>query len=144
MCGAMGEHSIYRELAPIYRDVWDWDIVLLHGDVKVVGNSSCHIDGCAWKVSGADCQCGDGPLISSPVVDRHGRRLNGNPYVAGKRCRDGAIYLDACSGSEIPVLSGKIYRLNGPRGYHPNYAPGSIWLVYRDMLSKLLSSIFRN
>ena len=127
------ESAIYREPSPIYKDVWDWDIVLVHGDVKIIGNANEHLDGCAWKSYGAKCRCGEGPLLSSPVLDKNGRRLSdGAPYSALPETGDGKIYLDAGHGSEIPVMSGKTYRLNGPRGHHDGYAPGSIWLVYAD------------
>ena len=121
----------YREPAPIYKDVWDWDIVLVHGDVKIIGNSHEHIDGCAWQAFGAKCRCGDGPLLSSPVVDKNGRPLSdGSPYSILPQTGEGAIYLDAGPGSAIPVMSGKTYRLNGPRGHHDAFAPGSIFLIY--------------
>lgn len=146
--------NAYREHVPIYEDVWDWDIVLVHGNVKVIGTSFSHLDHCAWKEYGANCRCGEGPKLSSPVVDKNGRQLSdGAPYSVEPKTGDGKLYIDAGPGSEIPVMSGKTYRLNGPRGHHDGFAPGSIWVVYAEpeptpepdptLLDRLFSWIWR-
>ena len=123
----------YRENEPIYREVWDWDIILVHGDVKIIGRGHDHLDRCGYAEYGVSCSCGKEPKLSSPVVDENGRRLqDGAAYSAEPATGDGRRLLEACDGTEINVMSGKTYRLRGERGHHDGYAPGSIWHVYAE------------
>lgn len=123
----------YREPEPVYREVWDWDVVILHGDVKVIGASAGHLDHCAWETWGAKCSCGEGPRLSSPVVDANGRKLMEGGY-KGDETGEARALLGLDDGSLVPVMSGKTYRLCGPRRWqgHDSFALSSIWRVYAE------------
>lgn len=121
----------YREHEPVYRDVWDWDIVLVHGDVKIVGRILGHVDGCVYQEYGAKCQCQDGPILSSPVLDCFGKRIVDSPYSGKPVTGEARPLLCVGEGTEITVMSGKTYRLRGPRKEDSaGYSAGSIWRVY--------------
>jgi len=120
----------YREQAQIYRDVWEWDIVLVNGDVKIIGRTHDHLDNCI-QVGEYSCGCSfDTPKLSSPVVDGLGKRLEESAYSGEPTTGEALHLLDAGTGSQIPVLSGKTYRLNGPRTHHSSFTVSSIWNVY--------------
>lgn len=124
--------DVYREPELVYRDIWEWDIITIHGAVNVMGRNHSHLDDCVWELYGAKCSC-DEPKISSPVVDKNGRQLEEGWY-RGDATGEARVLLGVEDGSLIPVKSGKVYRLRGPRkveGYD-SYAPASIWLVYAE------------
>lgn len=128
----------YREPAPLYQDIWEWDIVIVHGDVKIIGRNNIHIDHCAYLTYGArPCGCEfEKAKTSSPIV-RFGRRLVDSPYKGEPVTGDARPLLTAKDGTTISVLSGKTYRLNGPRATHKTFSPGSIWKVYAEADAEL-------
>lgn len=119
----------YRQQVSLYQDVWDWDIILLHGDVNII----CMATGCLWEDDiHHDCDCMEKPRLSSPVLDRFGKRMEEGSYKGDELTGEARPLLDVWPGSEIPVMSGKTYRLNGPRKSHDGFSSGSIWLVYAE------------
>ncbi len=122
----------YREPEPIFSELREWDVLLVHDDVKFIGMSHEHVDRC-YHEDGFECDCHKKPRMSSPVVDRFGRRLSQDPWTP-EAPGDGRALLDVRPGSEVPVLSGKLYRLVGPRrtvGYD-SWASASIFHVYAE------------
>jgi hypothetical protein len=135
--------SVYREAVPVFEDVRDWDVVIVHGSVRIVGWVGSHLSGCPWEEFGRKCWCFKHARFSSPVVDSYGRELEVQPY-RGSPVTDAARHLLSLGpGSEIRVLSGKTYRLVGPRR-GPGRFPGdytdlgdpladrSIWIIYME------------
>lgn len=124
----------YREPAQKHVDVYEWDIVLAHGAVRVVGLSTEHLDNCRYQTWGAPCGCRDGkPRVSSPVVCANTRRVLKEIWFSGDPTTgEGRHLLDVGPGSTIPVMSGKSYRLVGERKVegHQGFASGSIFRVY--------------
>ena len=124
----------YRENEPVYQDIWEWDIVLLYGRVKLIGHTYAHLDRCVYNQFGAKCQCMmESPKLTSDLVDKNGRPFQ-DGHLEGQETGEARVLLGVGEGSEVPVLSGKIYRLKGPRkieGYD-SYAPLSIWCVYAE------------
>lgn len=125
----------YRDENPVYQDIWEWDLVIVHGDVKIIGRNHVHLDHCAFREFGAsNCGCDfDQRKVSSPILDRFGKRMRDAPYHGDPVTGDARPLLDAGHGTEIPVMSGKTYRLNGPRRTEQDsYTSGSIWGVYAE------------
>lgn len=115
----------YRAVAITYSDVWEWDIILVHGDVKIVGRNYAHLNNCALSF-GASCTCGYGePKMTSPILTDLGKRLHEDMYepLGPEGTGEAHYLLDAKDGDVVPVLSGKTYRLCGPRVP----SDGSIW-----------------
>lgn len=122
----------YRDEALHEVEVWDWDVVLMHGTVRVVGMSHEHLKNCA-KQYGGGCRCGENARISSPVVCPQTRQVLKESWWEDQMTTGSARHLlEAKEGTVIPVSSGKVYRLVGPRKVegHDNLAYGSIWRVY--------------
>lgn len=114
-----------------YLDIWDWDIIVFADhSVRILGVSSeCAIHQEDSFLHGR-CNCPpDRPRMSSPVV-KHGVPLK----ESFRREATGAArhLLEAREGTEICVLSGKTYRLCGPRVPEPQPSGMSIWDFYRD------------
>lgn len=124
----------YRENEPIYQDIWEWDIIMLHGVVKLIGHTYAHLDHCVYNEFGAKCQCMKGlPKLTSDLVDKNGRPFEEGRW-EGQETGEARALLGVEEGDELPVLSGKVYRLKGPRkavGYD-SYAPASIWHIYAE------------
>ena len=68
--------------------------------------------------------------MSSPVVDEYKRPLKEAPYYPWTGVAQ--HLLSVTDGSLLPVMSGKSYRLNGPRVSHEGFHGASIWKVYAD------------
>lgn len=120
--------SPHREPTPPYQDVWDWDIVLVHGQVKILGFTT----ECLWRGEAhPGCDCKDSLKVSSSVLDRFGKPLEDSPF-RGDPVTGAARPLLACGpDSQLRVKSGKTYRLCGERKYHEGaFGSGSIWRVY--------------
>ena len=120
----------YREHVPKYTDVWDWDIILFYGMIKIVGFTTDHLDHCASQTFGAKCKCNTGSKISSPVM-RYGKQLEQDFYDENKP-GDGRLLLEAKDGMVLQVRSGKAYRLVGERVEHEVWKDASIFNVYRE------------
>lgn len=123
----------YREEAPRYEELRDWDIVAVHGNVRLIGTASTHVDGCVKQIWGSKCQCFDrGPRLSSPVVDEYNRPLQEGRDRYDPPTGEAQHLLDAGPGTEVPVKSGKMYLLVGPRKVegHDSYALMSIFYLY--------------
>jgi len=109
---------------------------VVHGDVKIVGRNHAHLDGCIQQTFGAKCKCSyDEPRLTSPILDQFGKRMHEDMYdpLGPKGTGEARALLGCGPGSEIPVMSGKTYRLNGPRHEYlesPGWSKGSIWVVY--------------
>jgi hypothetical protein len=126
--------SPHREPTPPYQDVWDWDIVLVHGEVKIMGFTT----ECLWRGDPhPGCDCKDSLKISSSVLDRFGKPLEDSAF-SDEPVTGAARPLLACGpGSELRVKSGKTYRLCGERKQHDGgFGRGSIWLVYAEADAK--------
>ena len=124
---------MYRKPEPIYQEVWDWDIISIYGNIKILHKRH----GCMWPEdcsynSCKTCDCHEILRLSSPVIDKNGRELNenhyGDPY--NPYTREAEYLLPSKEGSIIPCLSGKLYKLVGPRVEDPTYKGGSIWTIY--------------
>ncbi len=130
------EFQAYRVAADHVVEVWDWDIILMHGSVYVQGMSRVHLEHCAIK-QGHPCSCGLGrhPRTSSPVLDPDTHRELKEAWYQGDPLTGEAHFLlSAEDGTVLPVFSGKVYRLVGPRkkeGYS-GYSSGSIFRVYAE------------
>jgi hypothetical protein len=114
------------------KDVWDWDIVIMHGSVKIIGRSGEHLDDCVFQQFGAKCHCLDEPTVSSPILNILGNPMRDSAYQGEPLTGEARPLLDADNGSQIVVKSGKTYRLRGPRKEHDGYSSGSIWVVYAE------------
>lgn len=117
----------YRDQNMLYQDVWDWDVIVYpDGSIRVLCMASECANGCLHR-----CHCAERSRMSSPVVDEYKRRLRETPY-------DGVLdgtarhLLGTTAGSLIPVLSGKHYRLMGPRKHHDGFKNSSIWEIYKE------------
>ena len=123
----------YRDHNLRYQEVWDWDVIVYpDGSLRVL----CMTDGCLHEDRynphmGAECDCASRSRISSPIVDEYTRPLKEDSYGPG-RTGAGRPLLGVTAGSAIPVMSGKAYRLNGPRMSHEGFKGGSIWKIYKD------------
>lgn len=125
----MPDGSPHRREAPRYQEAWDWDLIVYpDGSLRVI----CMTNGCLWENRHPQCNCATKPRISSPVVDRLHRPLLETPYSGNGHTGDGLHLLTARAGSEIPVMSGKTYRLHGPRTPHSDFHGASVWEVYRE------------
>jgi hypothetical protein len=123
----------YRAPEETYTEVRDWDIVLMHGSVRVMGMTHEHLRGCAWESFGATCDCSSQPRISSPIVCPNTRRqLEESWWSSEPTTGEARHLLDATDGTEVSVLSGKVYRLVGRRRLegHDAYTHSSIFYVY--------------
>lgn len=126
----MADGSPHRRPSPVLQQAWDWDLIVYpDGSLRVI----CLTHGCLYEGNhlGARCECPDRPRMSSPLVDDWGAPLYETPYDPATTGA-GSHLLTARDGTEIRVLSGKTYRLNGPRLPAPNFSGASIWEVYRD------------
>lgn len=128
--------SGYREESPQYQDVWDWDIILYpDGTLRVI----CFTTGCVYSWGHYNCDCPSKSRMSSPIVDEYNRPLKESPYYEGIT-ESAKFLLDSTEGSEIPVMSGKTYRLTGPRDpkiHARNYAGESVWKYYEEHQRRL-------
>lgn len=121
----------YRQFASVVEEIRDWDVILLYGEVKLIGMSLSHFPDCTR-------QCFDSPIITSSVVDKWMRPLRESRYKGDLLTGEARHLLTLDAGSEVSVLSGKTYRLMGPRkvtGYD-SYAAGSIFRVYIEDVQK--------
>jgi len=117
----------YRTQSPQHQEAWDWDVIVYpDGSIRVL----CIASECVHKCS-YSCDCASKPRISSPIVDEYERPLVETPY-ANVSTGDARHLLTTRSGSLISVMSGKTYRLHGPRVVHQDFASTSIWAIYRD------------
>lgn len=127
------EHQVYRVPSEETVDVYDWDIVMTHGTVRVMGMSHAHVRGCVAEQFGAKCTCCDGPRTSSPIVCAGTRRVLEESWYSNEPTTGQARHLLLVGpGCKVTVKSGKVYRLVGPRkreGYD-GFASGSIFHVY--------------
>lgn len=118
----------YREQNALYQDVWDWDVIVYPDwSIRVL----CMTNGCLYEYGhmGRDCDCGEKPRMSSPIVDEYKHPLKEDlrtPRLGAARCLLGIV-----EGDSIPVMSGKAYRLNGPRTPHEGFRGASIWEMYK-------------
>lgn len=118
----------YREPEPYYVDVYDWDILIFSGHLKVCGLVIGHTDRCPRNGgSGYQCLC-DNPILSSPIVGENRRVLTEGCYEV--ETGDGRALLEKGDGSVLEVKSEKTYRLNGPRVPSEKWHAASIWTVY--------------
>lgn len=123
----------YRVPQETCTEVRDWDIILMHGSVRVMGMSHDHLRGCFRQEFGGRCKCYEQPRISSPVVCPNTRRpLVESWWSTDEPTGEARHLLEATDGTEVPVLSDKVYRLVGPRNVegYDSYACGSIFHVY--------------
>jgi len=125
----VADGSPHRRESRQYQEAWDWDLIVYpDGSIRVL----CFTHGCLYGGhSYKDCDCADRSRMSSPVVDDYRRPLAESPYSGGET---GAArhLLVAREGTEILVLSGKHYKLAGPRMHHEGFRGASIWEVYRE------------
>ena len=105
------------------REAQSWDIISLHGHQQLLVYSW---HGCREPIDykcdhlGAPCDCDEeSVMLSSYIVDQDGVRLSERDV-----CE---LYCDAADGTIIRTTSGTIYRLRGPRGYHEEWSPASIF-----------------
>lgn len=121
--------SAYRQAAPSHRELWDWDIIAIYSYLHIVGVAA----GCLYEDGdrhfGGKCDCigrvrrtsqivgADG--IEPPPMGAHG------PVLTPSARR----FLGCGEGDEIRVMSGKTYRLAGPRKMHKEYKGASIWEI---------------
>jgi len=124
---------VYREESPVYMDIWDWDIILYYGSIRIVGYTKHHIRGCGHGEFGYSCDCMEALKITSAILDKNKRMLQQNfwkPWEPG----DGRALLGVKEGDALRVHSEKLFRLKGPRQVqgHDAWAPASIWYVYAD------------
>lgn len=121
----------YRMQEPEYQNVWDWDIIIYPDrSVRILGISS----ECATHQEDSylhgRCQCPrDRPRMSSPVVDEFMAPIR--EIFDGNMVGSARHLLDAVEGTTVPVLSGKTYRLIGPRVPQTQLMGASIWDIYR-------------
>lgn len=117
----------YRDHNPRYQDVWSWDVIVYADrSIRVL----CWTSGCLYDYGhmGRDCDCAEKSRMSSPVVDKYGRPLQeGYPWEGVAR-----HLLSVTDGSSVPVMSGKAYRVTGPRVAHEGFREASIWEIYKD------------
>jgi hypothetical protein len=124
----------YRDPSVLYQDVWDWDVIVYpDGSIRVL----CWTNGCLYGEYGhigRECDCAERSRMSSPVVDEYKRPLKEAPYYpwAGTARH----LLSVTEGSELTVMSGKSYRLNGPRVSHEGFHGASIWKVYEEKVEE--------
>jgi hypothetical protein len=126
----------YRQLVPVVEELYDWDVILLYGDVKLIGMSLTHLPDCGREMY--TCQCLNSPRLTSPVVDAWTRPLRESTHEGDPVTGEARHLLALDAGDEVPVLSGKTYRLAGPRkvaGYD-GFASGSIFRVYAEDVQK--------
>ena len=119
----------YREQGVVYQDIWEWDILLVYGDVKIIGRNHAHLDHCSYDVP---CECSFGVQKLSSSIVRNGAVLREDLYEPlGPNGTGQANFLLASrDGDTIEVMSGKTYRLRGPRVPAADpWAGGSIWIA---------------
>lgn len=130
MTSASENIAPYRDPTPLYQDAWDWDVIVYpDGSIRIL----CWTTGCLFEYShmGRDCDCAKRSRMSSPVVDEYKRPLKEAPYYPWTGVAQ--HLLSVTDGSLLPVMSGKSYRLNGPRVSHEGFHRASIWKVYEEM-----------
>ena len=129
MTSASEKIAPYRDHNPLYQDAWDWDVIVYpDGSIRVL----CWTTGCLLEYShmGRDCDCAERSRMSSPVVDEYKRPLKERAFDPPTGVA--RYLLGVTDGSTLPVMSGKSYRLNGPRVSHEGFHGASIWKVYAD------------
>lgn len=121
----------YRSATPEYLDVWEWDVIVFPDrTVRIIGVASeCAIhqeDSFLYR----RCDCPPNrPRMSSPVVE-HGVPLKES--FRSESTGTARHLLHAEDGVKISVLSGKTYRLHGPRVPESPPSGMSLWDFYRD------------
>jgi hypothetical protein len=123
-------------LVPVVEILYDWDVILLYGDVKLIGMSLTHLPDCGHEMY--TCQCLNSPRLTSPVVDAWTRPLRESTHEGDPVTGEARHLLTLDAGDEVPVLSGKLYQLMGRRkaaGYD-GFASGSIFSVYAEDVQK--------
>lgn len=124
----------YREAAAVVETLREWDVILLHGGVRLIGLSARHLPYCQIATSPESCRCFSQPPISSPVVDRWKRPLVESAYDSKPLTGEARHLLWLADGDEVEAHSGKMYRLEGPRK-HAGYdalSAASIFRVYAE------------
>ena len=111
----------YRRETVVYTDAWDWDIVFYFGTLRIFSRTLACVGNGHWN----KCDCAAKKRFSSPIVDLNGRPLQAEEW----RC-----LLGSNDGTEIFVMSGKTYRLTGPRHKADGY---SIWLKWEEYVTRV-------
>lgn len=126
--------TVYREFVPVIEELHQWDVILLHGEVKLIGMAMTHLPRCPREEWLPGCVCFVSARITSSIVDKWKKPLCESGYSSDPTTGAARHLLSLEDGDEVEVLSGKVYRLVGPRrinGYD-GFASGSIWVVYAE------------